>query len=69
MYCVQGKSVGMVTTARVTHATPAGLYANVAARNWEGDYDTKSVVGGCRDIAKQLIEDYENVQVLTKRNT
>jgi len=55
-----------VTTARVTHATPAGLYANVAARGWEGDYDTKNIVGGCRDIAKQLIEDYENVQVLIK---
>ena len=66
MCCAPGKSVGIVTTARVTHATPAGLYANVAARGWEGDYDTKNVVGGCRDIAKQLIEDYENVQVLIK---
>lgn len=31
-----GKRVGMVTTARVTHATPASFAANVAHRNEEG---------------------------------
>ncbi|KAL4237017.1 hypothetical protein ACF0H5_005401 [Mactra antiquata] len=59
-----GKSVGFVTTARVTHATPAGLYANVAARGWEGDYYTHSVAGGCKDIAAQLIDDYKPIQVI-----
>ncbi|KAH3730979.1 alkaline phosphatase-like [Dreissena polymorpha] len=59
-----GKSVGFVTTTRVTHATPAGLYANVASRGWEGDYYTRSVTGGCKDIAAQLIDDYPNVQVI-----
>ncbi|XP_052774836.1 alkaline phosphatase-like [Mya arenaria] len=59
-----GKSVGLVTTTRVTHATPAGLYASVADRGWEGDYYTKNIAGGCKDIAAQLIDDYPNVQVI-----
>lgn len=33
----QGKDTGFVTTARVSHATPAALYAHVANRNWECD--------------------------------
>lgn len=58
-----GKRTGVVSTMRVTHATPAGAYANVADRDWECDGDmaedpladpecrTKSL-----DIARQLIE-------------
>jgi alkaline phosphatase len=49
-----GKSVGFVTTARATHATPAGVYAKSAYRDWEAE-----VPGGCqgtRDIATQLID-------------
>ena len=30
-----GKDTGFVTTARVTHATPASLYAHSANRDWE----------------------------------
>ena len=30
---------GFVTTARVTHATPAALYARTANRGWECDRD------------------------------
>ena len=30
-------SSGLVTTARVTHATPAALYAKTAQRQWECD--------------------------------
>ncbi|KAH8351427.1 hypothetical protein KR059_001916 [Drosophila kikkawai] len=54
-----GKWAGIVTTARVTHASPAGTYAHVADRNWETDGDiTKS---NCSpelntDIARQLVE-------------
>ena len=29
------KKVGVVTTARITHATPACVYAHSADRNWE----------------------------------
>jgi len=51
------KSVGVVTTARITHATPAAVYAKTANRNWED-----SVPEGCTaqaDIATQLIDQME----------
>lgn len=50
-----GKSVGVVTTARLTHATPAAVYARTVSRNWEND---SAVPEGCAqlDIAAQLIE-------------
>ena len=49
-----GKSVGIVSTARITHATPAGVFARTASRDWEG-----SVPEGCaqRDIATQLFDE------------
>nr|XP_042903137.1 alkaline phosphatase isoform X2 [Parasteatoda tepidariorum] len=54
-----GKSTGLVTTARVTHATPAAMYAHLVNRYWEGDEklanDTSKT--DCKDIARQLIED------------
>lgn len=53
----RGKSVGIVTTARVTHATPASLYAHAPERDWESDkylpVDDQAL--GCRDIAWQLL--------------
>ncbi len=33
----QGMSAGLVTTTRVTHATPAGVYAHTPHRDWESD--------------------------------
>ena len=51
------KSVGIVSTARITHATPAAVYAKTANRNWEGE-----VPEGCtaqKDIAAQLIDQME----------
>ncbi len=32
-----GKATGIVTTARVTHASPAGCYAHVTDRHFEND--------------------------------
>ncbi len=56
-----GKSTGIVTTARLTHATPGACYAHTADRDWESDadifrsakdaYDAKFP-----DIARQLLE-------------
>ncbi|XP_041377834.1 alkaline phosphatase, tissue-nonspecific isozyme-like isoform X2 [Gigantopelta aegis] len=60
----EGKSVGIVTTTRVTHATPAAAYAHSASRNWENDFDIQNVYGNCTDIARQLIEDNPNIQVI-----
>ena len=52
-----GMSTGVVSTARVTHATPACAYAHAANRNWEDDKDfQKDAKSGGRDIARQLIE-------------
>ncbi|XP_030372139.1 alkaline phosphatase [Scaptodrosophila lebanonensis] len=55
------KSAGLVTTTRVTHASPAGLYAHSANRDFESDADiaadtTVTNPADCSDIAKQLIE-------------
>ncbi|MEZ5995579.1 MAG: alkaline phosphatase [Hyphomonadaceae bacterium] len=53
----QGLSTGIVSTARITHATPAAAYAHVANRDWENDAVAARTGGGtCADIARQLIE-------------
>ncbi|XP_011193269.3 membrane-bound alkaline phosphatase [Zeugodacus cucurbitae] len=53
-----GKSAAVVTTTRITHASPAGVYAHVAERNWENDSEVKGDCGAdskVQDIAYQLI--------------
>jgi alkaline phosphatase len=42
----QGKATGVVTTARLTHATPAATYAHVCHRDAEYDISRQAVVGG-----------------------
>ncbi|KAL0822116.1 hypothetical protein ABMA28_005480 [Loxostege sticticalis] len=56
-----GRDAGVVTTTRITHASPAGLYAKAANRNWERDEQVTSEnidIGQCRDIAHQLVHHY-----------
>ena len=50
-----GKSVGVISTARITHATPAAVYARTVSRDWE---DNSTLPEGCaqKDIADQLID-------------
>ncbi|XP_036442473.1 intestinal-type alkaline phosphatase [Colossoma macropomum] len=52
-----GKSVGIVTTTRVQHASPAGNYAHIAERDWYSDAKLSSSAAneGCTDIAYQLV--------------
>jgi alkaline phosphatase len=53
-----GKSTGIVTTTRITHASPAGTYAHIAHRDWEGNYQVENAghnPDDCDDIAYQLI--------------
>lgn len=52
----RGKATGIVTTSRITHATPAAMYAHSAERDWESDryMPEDARRGGCRDIAYQL---------------
>ncbi|XP_005186059.1 alkaline phosphatase [Musca domestica] len=54
-----GKLTGFVTNTRVTHATPAALYAHTPDRRWECEQKmpAAATVEGCRDIARQLIEE------------
>jgi alkaline phosphatase len=51
----RGKATGVVSTTRLTHATPAATYAHTPARDWEAD---ANLPAGCgvKDIARQLIE-------------
>jgi alkaline phosphatase len=54
----KGLSTGVVTTTRITHATPASAYAHTPERDWEDDSGMKAQdkAQGCVDIARQLIE-------------
>ena len=52
-----GMATGVVSTARITHATPAGAYAHTPNRNWESSATTpdEAQALGCQDIASQLV--------------
>lgn len=54
----QGYATGIVTTARLTDATPAATYAHSPDRSWEGDLSRhpNAYWYGCDSIAKQLVE-------------
>ncbi len=53
-----GLSTGVVTTTRVTHATPAACYAHIPHRDWELDatLPADARAAGFPDIARQLVE-------------
>ncbi len=50
----RGMSTGIISTARITHATPAACYAHISNRDWEAD--SKLPAGSSvNDIAYQLV--------------
>ena len=53
-----GMATGVVTTTRVTHATPGATFSHSADRNWESDAEMPEAAraAGCIDIARQMIE-------------
>ncbi|PSN45953.1 Membrane-bound alkaline phosphatase, partial [Blattella germanica] len=54
-----GKATGIVTTTRVTHASPAGTYAHIANRDWENDNEIRLSDQDpevCDDITEQLVK-------------
>jgi len=52
-----GLSTGVVSTARITHATPASTYAHTVNRDLENDSQVKEAADqGCKDIAAQLVD-------------
>ncbi|KAH9514156.1 hypothetical protein Btru_030436 [Bulinus truncatus] len=65
----EGLSTGIVTTSRVTHATPAAAYASSPQREWEGDMNMKldADAENCShvdDIAKQMIYNNSDIKVI-----
>ncbi len=61
---LKGLSTGIISTARITHATPAATYAKSADRNWEdvSDMPEDAIAAGCEDIASQLINFEANLE-------
>ncbi|PKH03526.1 alkaline phosphatase [Psychromonas sp. MB-3u-54] len=61
---IAGKSTGIISTARITHATPAATYAKSADRNWEdiSDMPAAAITEGCKDIADQLVNFEANLE-------
>ncbi|MGI9336432.1 MAG: alkaline phosphatase, partial [Gammaproteobacteria bacterium] len=54
-----GLATGTISTARLTHATPASSYAHAPDRDFEDDTKLEKAIwkgAGCKDIASQLIE-------------
>ncbi|XP_037082267.1 alkaline phosphatase-like [Pollicipes pollicipes] len=56
-----GKWVGLVSTARITHASPAATFGHTAYRTWESDADfaamewmTGPVKDSCKNVMKDL---------------
>jgi alkaline phosphatase len=54
----QGLRLGLVSSARLTHATPAAAYAHSSERDWEydGELNDAARAGGCHDIATQFVD-------------
>lgn len=50
-----GLATGIVSTARITHATPGATYSHTAARDWEADTD-RPAGATVPDIASQLVD-------------
>ncbi|OUL55986.1 alkaline phosphatase [Pseudoalteromonas ulvae] len=61
---IKGLATGVISTARITHATPAATYAKSADRNWEdvSDMPEAAVTAGCEDIASQLVNFEKNLE-------
>ncbi|XP_070542094.1 alkaline phosphatase-like [Ptychodera flava] len=55
----EGKAAGIVTTTRITHASPASVYAHAADRDWE-----LAAEDDCVDIAAQLVARAADFQVV-----
>ncbi len=62
---VAGMSTGIVSTARITHATPGATYAKTPDRNYEDQSDIpadSNCAGVIEDIASQLINLEDNIE-------
>lgn len=53
----RGMATGVVSTARITHATPAATYAHTSERNWEADGNLPPGAT-VKDIAAQSVDNF-----------
>ena len=53
-----GLSVGIISTARITHATPAAMYGRAVDRGWEADSDVdkRALKARCKGLSTQLLK-------------
>ena len=53
-----GLATGVISTARITHATPGSTHSHSPSRDWESDADmpAEALELGCKDIARSLVE-------------
>lgn len=53
-----GRAIGIVSTTRLTHATPAAIYGHSHNRNFETDRDLSPEAKklGCLDLARQMVD-------------
>ena len=58
---ITGKWTGIITTDSLTGGTPSAGYASTPERNWATDDGTD--MGGCKDIAAQLVDDNDFIRV------
>lgn len=60
-----GKATGVVSTAAITDATPASLYAHTPSRQWQsdGDLPPEAVAAGCTDISRQMVDGPKELQL------
>lgn len=57
IFYINSFTYSFVTTARVSHATPAALYAHTSNRYWEDDSKIPVQYRRvCKDITRQLVE-------------
>ncbi|KLU98614.1 alkaline phosphatase [Photobacterium aphoticum] len=59
----RGMNTGIVSTARITHATPAATYAHISDRGWESGVP-EDCNGKVKDIALQLVESDSAIDIV-----
>ena len=57
----KSSQVGVVSTARLTHATPGAMYSHSPMRDWEADVNLPTDSVGCADIATQVRANRSNI--------
>ena len=65
-----GRSVGVISTARITHATPAAMYGHAVDRGWEtnAEVDKRAAKVRCKGLAGQLLKSSIDIALGGGRN-